>query len=397
MLLSSTSHRLEHVHRTPPASLRWIVGQRFDLVWFVGGALSGYAMFFLHAGLSLDMLTVWFVWFVCLDSPHFFGTYSRTYLDREQWRERRGLLLGSLALFLVPPLVLLASFAMHRIGLPHATAGLVALAAVVNLWAYWHVVRQHYGIMALYQRKNDDTDPSDRRIDSLLLYTGLLAPFAAFLVRHPETRAVLGLAPMRDAGAWEASFVRAVVATSATAVVVVALVFASRQLQRWRLGLAVNVPKTLFLSAVVPLHLSIGYSEAVLTAPILGFAAFVTIFHDVQYHAIVWFYQRNRYRNDDAARFGPAAWVGRSFVTFMACALTSGAIMGFASCSLGVQPGCTPLLDTSAMTLFGDVTFRDLFFGVFLGFLMHHYFLDQFIWRPSRDERLRLDLDLAVT
>ena len=377
------------MHRAPPASVRWIVGQRFDLVWFVGGALTGYAIFFLHAGLSLDMLTVWFVWFVLLDSPHFFGTYSRTYLDREQWRERRGLLLGSLALFLVAPLVLLASFAMHRAGLPHATAGLVALAAGVNLWAYWHVVRQHYGFMTLYQRKNDDTDPSDRRIDSLLLHIGLLAPFVAFLVRHPETRAVVGLAPMTNLGA--------VVTASAIAVVVVAFVFAARQFQRWRLGLPVNVPKILFLSAVVPLHLSIGYSEAVLTAPILGFAAFVTIFHDVQYHAIVWFYQRNRYRNDDAARFGPAAWVGRSFVTFIACALTSGALMGFAGCSLGVQPGCTPLVDTSGMTLFGGVSLRDLFFGLFLGFLMHHYFLDQFIWRPSRDERLRLDLDLAVT
>jgi hypothetical protein len=346
-------------------------------------------MFFLHAGLSLDMLTVWFVWFVLVDSPHFFGTYARTYLDRVQWRERQGLLLGSLALFSIPPLVLLASFAMHRAGLPHATAGLVALTAVVNLWAYWHVVRQHYGIMALYQRKNDDTDPSDRRIDGSLLYIGLLAPFVAFLVRHPETRAVVGLAPTRDLGA--------VVAASALAVVVVSAVFASRQLQRRRRGLRVNVPKILFLAAVIPLHVSIGYSEAVLTAPILGFAAFVTIFHDVQYHAIVWFYQRNRYRSGDAPRFGPAAWIGRSFVTFMSCALASGVFMGFGGCSLGVQPGCAPLVDTTGMTLFGSVTLRDLFFGVFLGFLMHHYFLDMFIWRPGRDERLRLDLDLAAT
>jgi len=383
------------VHRT--ASLRWIVSQRFDLVWFVGGALSGYAMFYLHAGLRLDMITVWFLWLLLLDSPHFFGTYSRTYLDREQWQERRGLLLGSLALFLVPPLVLLASFAMHRVGLSHATVGLVALAAGVNLWAYWHVVRQHYGIMTLYQRKNDDTNPSDRRIDSLLLHVGLFAPFVAFLVRHPETRAVVGLLPMRNVGALEPPWVGAVVAASAIAVVVVALVFAARQLQRWRLGLPVNVPKMCFLAAVVPLHLTIGYSEAVLTAPILGFAAFVTVFHDVQYHAIVWFYQRNRYRKGDASRFGPAAWVGRSFVTFMACALTSGAILGFAGCSLGVLPGCTPLVNASAMTLFDGASLRDLFFGVFLGFLMHHYFLDQFIWRPSRDERLRLDLDLAAT
>lgn len=361
------------------------MGRRFDLVWFVGGALTGYGMFWLHAGLGLDMLMVWFVWFVVLDSPHFFGTYARTYLDREQWREHRGLLVGSLSWFLVPPLVLLASFGMH------SNVALVVLAAAVNLWAYWHVVRQHYGIMALYQRKNEDTDPSDSRIDSLVLHTGLLAPFVAFLVRHPETSSFLK--PISS------SRIESIVTTSVVAVVLVAVLFVSRQLQRFSRGVPLNVPKILFLLSVIPLHVTIGYSEAVLTAPVLGFAAFVTVFHDVQYHAIVWFYQRNRYRHGDSSRFGPAAFVGRSFLTFATCALASGALAGLAVCSLEIQPGCTPLVETNRMTLFAGVSVKDALFLLFLGFLMHHYFLDQFIWRPSRDERLRLDLhlDLAGT
>jgi len=185
--------------------------------------------------------------------------------------------------------------------------------------------------------------------------------------------------------------------TSALAVALVAAAFALRQFHRWRLGLPLNVPKALFLLAVVPLHVTVCYSEAVLTAPVLGFAAFVTIFHDVQYHALVWFYQRNRYRPDEVGRYGPAAWVGRSFLTFMTCALAVGAVMGLAVCGLDVQPGCVPFLRTSQITLFADVTWRDLLFGVFLGFLMHHYFIDQFIWRPSRDGGLQRDLKLATT
>ena len=371
--------------------MRWIVSPRFDLAWFIGGAATGYGMLALHAVFALDMVIVWFAWFVLLDSPHFFATWSRTYLDREEWRARRRLLVSSLSWFLVPPLVLLLSFALYRLQVPQYKVALVVLAAAVNLWAYWHVIRQHYGFMALYQRRNEDHRAIDRRIDTAFLYGTLLAPFAAFVVRHPETRAALGLMP----GASQPA--RAVVVLSVMIVAAVTIAFAWRQVTRWKHGVAPNVPKLLFLLAVVPLHLVICYSAAVLTAPVLAFAAFVTIFHDVQYHAVVWFYQRNRYRGIDADRYGPAARVGRSFATFALCAVAAGVFMGAVVCGLDIQPGCTPLVASGSLTLFGDVTWREGLFAIFLGFLMHHYFIDQFICRPGRDEVLRRNQGLVTT
>ena len=68
---------------------RWIVSPRFDLAWFIGGAATGYGMLALHAVFGLDIVMVWFAWFVLLDSPHFFATWSRTYLDREEWEALR--------------------------------------------------------------------------------------------------------------------------------------------------------------------------------------------------------------------------------------------------------------------------------------------------------------------
>jgi len=97
-------------------TFHWIVSPRADLLWFIGGALGGYLLLYLHAGLGLDMITVWFLWVVLLDSPHFFGTYSRTYFDREEWQRRRKLLLGSLAWFLVGPAVLGLSYLGYRLG-----------------------------------------------------------------------------------------------------------------------------------------------------------------------------------------------------------------------------------------------------------------------------------------
>ena len=88
---------IESFTSPPRSGARWIISRNQDLLWFLGGGLSGYFLFWLHAGLSLDMVIVWFVWVTLLDVPHFFGTYSRTYLDRVEWRRHRPLLLGSLA------------------------------------------------------------------------------------------------------------------------------------------------------------------------------------------------------------------------------------------------------------------------------------------------------------
>lgn len=379
----------------------WIVGPWTDLLWFIGGALGGYGLFFLHAGLQLDMLKVWLVWYVLLDAPHFFGTYARTYLDRERFRRRRLLLLGSLGWLAFGPLLLGASFVLYASGFPAAQRyyqlPLFVLVAFVGLWAYWHVVRQHYGILSLYKRKNHDFEPADQVVDRSLLYVGLLAPFAAFVLRHPDSRSQLGLPAESPSfeGPW--GWEQGVIACTALAVGVAAAAFVLRQLQRWQMGAPVNVPKALFLLAVVPLHVLVCYHPAVLTASLLSFSAFVTIFHDLQYHAIVWHYQRTRCHRPgvDPRQFGVAGILSRHFALYMLCAVVMGVVAWRIGCSLGVEPGCIPVLPVGEMRLFGDVSLQTLVFTVALGFLMHHYFVDQFIWRPSKDAELRKDLNIA--
>ena len=39
-------------------SMNWIVNKKTDLLLFIGGALTGYIMFFLHAGLHPTLATV---------------------------------------------------------------------------------------------------------------------------------------------------------------------------------------------------------------------------------------------------------------------------------------------------------------------------------------------------
>ena len=48
------------------------------------------------------------------------------------------------------------------------------LALMVGVWAYYHVIRQHYGFLVLYKVKNRDLLPLDNRLDRLFLFDDFL-------------------------------------------------------------------------------------------------------------------------------------------------------------------------------------------------------------------------------
>jgi hypothetical protein len=199
-------------------------------------------------------------------------------------------------------------------------------------------------------------------------------------------------------GAWDWWLVQGSIVLLALA----ALAFVARHVHRWRRGEPINLPKVLFLLGVVPLHAFVCYHPAVLSAPLYTFAAFVTIFHDLQYYAIVWHHQRNRIHRPgvDRKRFGLAALVSRHLIIFFGCALALGVGSWILGCLVKVEMGCMhwvpSIISSDAIPLFGTITMQHVLLGMALGFVMHHYFIDQFIWRPSKDAQLRQDLRLTA-
>src|SRR5947208_8175480 len=122
-------------------SARWIINPRADLLIFIGGTLASYFYILLYVRFGVPMMPVlYWIWSVGFDGTHVFGTVTRTYLDREERQKRRRLLFGSLIFFftLGPVLVLLDYTPV--------------LVMIVATWAYYHVVRQHYGFMVLYKK-----------------------------------------------------------------------------------------------------------------------------------------------------------------------------------------------------------------------------------------------------
>ena len=331
-----------------PPQPRWIIGRRADLSFIIGSGLAGYLYLLLYTALHVPISFLWWFWSLGLDGTHIFGTASRTFFDREARTRSRGLLCGSLLFFfLLGPVMVLAG-------------GKGYLALLVAVWAYYHVIRQHYGFMVLYKVKNRDLAPLDNTLDRVFLGVMLVfPPFHRFFIHHPKELGLPFSLARYEMIAW-------------TVVALTAAIYLIRQAYRWKTGDPFNRPKFLLLAAVIPLHwLTFQFMSWQAATPT------VTIVHNLQYHAIIWFHNRNRYGNSEAgSRNGriPAA-VGRSLLAYAAVALIFSVAYRIPGFHLG--------------------NISDLAFGFFCGFGLTHYYLDSRIWKVRHDPALREVLQLT--
>src|SRR2546422_7755229 len=174
--MSTTTQFISEQVRPRALSLGWRLNAREDLIWFVGSVASSYALLILYVTGVLPLIPMVVGWAILIDAPHVFGTLSRTYFDRSEWKSRKRLMLGSLLFFVVGPLMVLLGFGFT----------FFFLAA---LWAYYHLVKQHYGFMVLYKKKNNDLAPLDNALDRLLLMFAFNYPFVAFIASDPTAMA----------------------------------------------------------------------------------------------------------------------------------------------------------------------------------------------------------------
>ena len=331
----------------PRLAHRWIITRGIDLAFVIGSALAGYAYLVMNVALHVPISLLWWFWSVGFDGTHIFGTASRTFFDSQARHSRRLLLFGSAAFFftLGPAMVLLG--------------GKAFLAMIVAVWAYYHVIRQHYGFMVLYKVKNRDLAMPDNFLDRWFLgVMTVFPPFHRFFIHHPEEiRSPISFPRLEP-------FLWALVAATV-------VVYLGRQVVRIRRGDPVNLPKFLLFAGVIPLHwLTFAYMSW------LGAVPTVTIVHNLQYHALIWFHNRNRYGGAHAEESHgriPRA-VSRSLLSYVLVALAFSALYRVPGFHLGQS--------------------SDLAFGFFCGFGLTHYYLDSRIWRVRHDPQLRQALQL---
>src|SRR5262245_9194684 len=270
--MSAATETIQDQTRAGAISLRWIINAREDLVWFIGSVASSYLLLVLYVTGLLPLIPMVAGWAILIDAPHVFGTFSRTYFDASEWQTRKRLLLGSLLFFLIGPALVLLG------------AGFTFFF-VAALWAYYHLVKQHYGFMVLYKKKNDDLAPIDNALDRLFLMFAFNYPFVAFIAADPA--AMARVPPFLRSG------VNIVAALLLAGTIVVGAAWLVRQIQRAWLRQTLNGPKYLLLAAAIPMH------WVALLTPMpekpIALVAILTIYHNLQYHRLIWFHNQ-KYR-----------------------------------------------------------------------------------------------------
>src|SRR6185436_3355556 len=196
-----------------------------------------------------------------------------TYFDKSEWKTRKRLMLGSLLFYIVGPTMVLAG------------AGFTFFF-VAALWAYYHLVKQHYGFMVLYKKKNNDLAAIDNALDRLLLMFAFNYPFVAFIANDPA--AMARVPPFLRGG------VNAVALGLLIGTIIIGIGWLIPQVQRLILREPLNLPKYLLLAAAIPMHW-IALVTPMPAKPI-ALVAILTIYHNLQYHRLIWFHnQKYRY------------------------------------------------------------------------------------------------------
>jgi hypothetical protein len=342
----------------------WIISARADLLWFtVGGVASAYIFWALWRFAHAPLILLVAIWALVFDETHGFATISRTYFDAEERAKRGRWLWGSLAFFfLIGPVLIFLKLGDW-------------LELATELWGYYHLYRQHYGFMMMYKKKNRDFDKKDLQLDKVFFTAAFYYPFLVYPLHDKEAAEMLPFPIFHTPAVIYED-------TLLFALILITLVYLARQLIKWRQGLTLNWPKQLLFACAIPINFLLFRSGM----PLLGVYAAATIYHNVQYHRLVWFYNQNKYGQEPerARKFGFATLVNSRWLTYLLCAAIYAYIFDFVPRFM-VRPGIGP----------GDLNLRNqLIFSFFAAPGLLHYWIDGHIWKVRGDPELRTYLQL---
>src|SRR5690349_15262304 len=335
----------------------WIQTPWIDLLFFIGVPLLLAPLIVAAPNRpSVQQLILYLGAFGALG--HHLPGMMRAYGDRELFRRFR------VRLVLAPIFLVLVCVGF-------SLRGLTGVVLLTFLWTTWHTLMQIYGFARIYDSKVGASSRWTSRLDHALCIAWIGAPLfwsdsraAYFLDLYYRCGGPLLSVPVVDAArnAWLA----------ATALVSAA--FLAHLAANWSRGIRPNPVKLLFFAV------SFGFWWFCMVAVdhlIAGIALF-DVFHDVQYLALVWMFQRSRALKH-AGVTGFTRFLFRSSGSMIG--LYVGLIVAYGS--IGQDPG-----------LLASETARNVLAGVLAASALFHFYLDGFIWKV-RELSTRENLGIA--
>ncbi len=414
---------------------------RQDWMYIILSTVSGFLMigfYFVLANLvKLDEFTAFLITLVLFsllfDVRHFFPTYTRTFLDKEYFKEHKSWLLGSTAAIVLIPLI---SYFILIQGEAMAYNGQIVLSfarRVTLTLGFYHLIKQNWGFIAIYKKKFNEPEDGSDRWEKLLLLSGSFIPFV-YLAKTKTIwfyDEISAFTPNANELAYVLEFwgkISAYMLVLGLFFLVIGFAinarpqykYVSRNLGYYFIGIFILIKlilvngsdKVLYVilialavlfvfSLILTLQKAFKFGKlnirkwammlsalvlywGVLSLPIENKGLIIigiTIPHNIQYLAFVGLFNKKHY-GGSTKNHGLATILSQKAILFFIVSVLFSFVF-----ELG-RTGTTMNLftDPDAFILKNIVAF------LFLSLVMHHYYLDAVIWRVRKDEDLGKDI-----
>ena len=334
----------------------WLKDVRFDLTFIVGiallaGAMSGVTV--IWPLLFLPMLTAhsWLFGY-----EHLWATYTGLLAHPDDRRRHRYLI------FFGPPLVLVALLVFGK------AFGMTGLYVIYFAGQFFHTVRQSWGLAQHYRRQAGGMEWDHPRLSEITLWS---VPVWGFLHRCAQRPTEFLFQDF-----WLPPVPRLVVIMAGIASAVLWSYWLYTRLVAWRRG-SLPLGHTLYMLS----HLVIYLGAYILIEEICSGWLLVNVWHNVQYIAYVWAYNRRRFQGGVDTRTRLLSWLSQR--GYLRAALFFVALVALALPLYYLLPHAGEAIDAllkntavpAAVTLGLTLTF-------------HHYIVDGIIWKRRHNPNI---------
>jgi hypothetical protein len=162
----------------------WIFSEKTDLIVFLGPTVLGLFLYlvFKQFNVATTPTPAWaiFLFLTAADSVHVFSTSLRTYLNKEEFTQRK------LLYIIVPIICYIVGFLIYQ----QSSFSFWITLTYLNVI---HIVRQQYGWMAYSNRKaNGDKSGIDWKLDRIAIYNVTLFPLIWWHAHLPRPYSLQG-------------------------------------------------------------------------------------------------------------------------------------------------------------------------------------------------------------
>lgn len=395
----------------------WIFSKKQDAFWVIGSCMAGFLIIGLYyllksfeVGENYSILIIYLIWAILFDGTHAFATYTRTYFDKEFYSKNKRVLKKSFYVFLVGPIFILYNYLLSK-DINQTSIAFIVFNRFAICYAYYHLIRQHWGFVVIYRKKNNENDLKTKLLDNVLLLSGTFFPFLYHQSRDIQ-KIHLSESILIEIGEWKTFNVClfitgwvlfvlynitikkkyydlkiiSIVMVISSIIIYILLYTGLRQglhlfslfaltlfltaliryVYLWlRKGLKIsnNYPKWIFLFTVIVTYNIILYIKV----PILILIASVTIFHNIQYHKIINYHNKKKYFN--YSKHGISVLLTQKLSLLVVFSI--------------IFSLCIYIPRIASNVIVGHLLINYLLSGFFWGVALHHYYLDSIIWRIS--------------